>query len=111
MNRYQKISRERLLSLMINISVSVCNPTDVISVPVIARYLKTSRYQVRKYMKELESDGLVKTGVMLYGDDECALPIRGFCITDKARGLEEYKLKETKEREFIEKFFFSEHGV
>lgn len=41
MTRYQKITKERLLSLMINISVSICNPTDVISVPTIAVDFKT----------------------------------------------------------------------
>ena len=112
--KYRKINKEILFELICKIAVDVMNPGYPTSIPNYASLLGTSKYQVRKYMKELEKDGLVKSICMYYDgrpdyetgelwDDPCVL--RGWEITEKVKGTETYK-KEAKEmHELIEKIW------
>ena len=63
---YKKITREQVLDILIQCHVNFMNPTDVISIPNIACLLKTSTYQVRKYINELKKDGLVQLDIYHY---------------------------------------------
>lgn len=105
--KYEKITKEQVLDVLIQCHVNIMNPIDVISVPNIAYLLKTSEYQVRKYISELKENGLVKVGFFPSSayDDELSLPLKGFCITDKVKELDQYKIAEKNEREIIKKVF------
>lgn len=107
MMKYRKITKEQVLNILIQCHISIMNPTDVISVPNIAYLLKTSEYQVRKHINELKQEGLVQVGYFPKSclDDEMTLPLKGFCITSKARESEQYKIAEKQEKEIIKKSF------
>lgn len=103
---YKKITKEQVLDTLIQCHVNFMNPTDVISAPNIACLLKTSIYQVRKYINELKKDGLVQVGYLpLSAHEELSLPIKGFCITNKVEELEQYKIAESAEREILKRTF------
>ncbi len=104
---YKKITKEQVLDILIKCHVNIMNPTDVISIPNIAYLLKTSTYQVRKYMNQLKKDELVKIGYLPTSafDEELSLPIKGFCITNKAKELEQYKIAEKAEHETLKRVF------
>lgn len=65
------------------------------------------RNQVRKYMNQLKKDELVKIGYLPTSafDEELSLPIKGFCITNKAKELEQYKIAEKAEHETLKRVF------
>lgn len=103
---YKKITKEQVLDILIQCHVNFTNPTDVISAPNIACLLKTSTYQVRKYINELKKDGLVQVGYLPSSAyEELSLPIKGFCIANKAKELEQYKIAEKAEREILKRAF------
>ena len=54
------MTRDKLLKIMINTFVSCMNPGYPISIRNITHNEKEKYYQVRKCMKQLESEGLVK---------------------------------------------------
>ena len=91
--KYRKITKEDVLDVLIDCNLSFINYTDTVSIPNISYLLKTSKYQVRKYINELKKDGLVENGfihAMEY--DTCHLPTKGFLMTKKAEELEKYKI-------------------
>ena len=108
------MTRDRLLTIMINTFSSCMNPGWPISMRNIAELEKETYYQIRKCMKELEHEGLVKKEVFYYEGDynyeygcyesEGQLVV-GWIITDKCKQLEEYKKAEEKEIELIERIF------
>ena len=108
------MTQERLLKIMINTFASCMNPGFPISMKNIAQLEYETYYQIRKYMKQLEKEGLVKKETFYYPGDynyeygcyesEGVLVV-GWIITDKCRGLEEYKKAENEEIELIEKIF------
>lgn len=59
MNKYETIDKNRLKTFINSLPYEV--EIFGISVAECAYHLKTSTYQVRKYMKQLESEGIVKT--------------------------------------------------
>lgn len=103
--KYEKITKEQVLGVLIQCHINIMNPIDVISVPNISYLLKTSEYQVRKYIDELKKDGFVELGFIPTFDEELTLPIKGFRITDKVRELDQYKIAERNEREIIKEIF------
>lgn len=113
------MTRDKLLKIMINTFCSCMNPGYPISIRNIAELEKETYYQVRKYMKQLESEGLVKKENFYYlGDynyeygvyESEGCLIKGWTITDKCRDLEEYKKAEQKEIDFFEKCFNNVEG-
>lgn len=108
------MTKERLLKIMINIFCSYINQGYPISIRNIARLEKETYYQIRKYMKQLETEGFVKKESVYYSgdynyeygcyEDEGYL-ITGWVITDKCRQLEEYKIAQEKETKLIESCF------
>lgn len=103
--KYEKITKEQVLDVLIRCHLNVMDPVDVISAPNIAYLLKTSEYQVRKYIGELKKDGLVELAFLTILDEELVLPIKGFQITDKAKELDQYKIAERNEREIFKEIF------
>ena len=113
------MTKDKLLKIMINIFVNCMNPGYPISIRNIAEIEQETYYQVRKYMKQLECEGLVKKESFYYPGDynyeygvyesEGCL-IKGWTITDKCRNLEEYKKAEQKEIDFFEKCFNNVEG-
>lgn len=113
------MTRDKLLKIMINTFVSCMNPGYPISIRNIAHNEKEKYYQVRKYMKQLESEGLVKKESFYYPGDynyeygvyeSEGYLIQGWTITDKCRNLREYKEAEQKEIDFLERCFNNVEG-
>lgn len=105
MNKYQKITKQDVLNLLMDINISVMNPTNIMSIPCISNCLETSKYQVRKYIKELKNDGLVDKDCYCIDPEYSSLCYFGFKITDKAKKLDIYKEKEQQERNLINKIW------
>lgn len=108
------MTKEKLLNIMIDTFVCCMNPGYPISIKNIAYLEKETYYQVRKYMKELEKDGLVQKERFYYPGDynyeygvyeSEGYLVSGWTITDKCRELEEYKEASKKESELIEECF------
>ncbi|MGN1298110.1 MAG: FaeA/PapI family transcriptional regulator [Clostridia bacterium] len=108
------MTRDKLLKIMINTFVSCMNPGYPISIRNIAHLEKETYYQVRKYMKQLEQEGLVKKESIYYPGDYnyeygCyeseGFLITGWVITDKCRELKEYKIASEEEIKLIESCF------
>lgn len=108
------MTKEKLLNIMINTFVSCMNPGYPISIKNIAELENETYYQVRKYMKELEKEGLVQKEKFYYPGDynyeygvyeSEGYLISGWIITDKCRKSEKYKEASKKEDELIEKCF------
>ena len=113
------MTRDKLLKIMINTFCSCMNPGYPISIRNIAYNEKETYYQVRKCMKQLESEGLAKKESFYYAGDYnyeygCyeseGYLIQGWTITDKCRELKEYKEAEQKEIDFFEKCFNNVEG-
>lgn len=65
---------------------------DVVSIPFIAENWGESEYYVRKHMKELQTDGLVKRAHVGGCDDEGNVYcVHGWTLTGKGRQTETYK--------------------
>lgn len=111
------MTRDKLLKIMINTFSSCMNPGFPISMRNIAQLEKETYYQVRKYMKQLEKEGLVKKEMFYYPGDYSyeygcyeseGYLVVGWNITEKCRQLEEYKKAEKEEIELIERIFKGE---
>ena len=95
--KYRKIDKDVLFFLICEDAVDIMSYGYPVSIPNYAELLKTSKYQVRKYMKELEKEGLVKSVCMYYDGrpdyetgelyDEPKI-LRGWEITEKGRQTE-----------------------
>lgn len=58
--KYNKITKEQLFQFMIENRLTADFYEMIFTSKFIASRLKTSVYQVRKYLKELVNDGLIK---------------------------------------------------
>ncbi len=103
------LTKESLLRLMCDVSVGIMNYTDLISIPAIADYFNTTKYQVRKLMKELQREGLVESGIESCYSDYCEqyFIIRGFRVTKTGMETDVYKQADKRENEIIEKVWGS----
>ena len=108
------MTKEKLLNIMINTFVCCMNPGYPISIKNIAYLEKETYYQVRKYMKELEKEGLVQKESFYYPGDynyeygvyeSEGYLVSGWIITDKCKKLKEYKEASEKEDKLIEECF------
>lgn len=111
------MTRDKLLSIMINTFSSCMNFGYPISIANIAHLEKETYYQIRKNMKKLEQEGLVKKESFYYEGDYnyeygCyeseGYLIKGWVITDKCKKLDEYKKAQEKEIQLIESCFKKE---
>lgn len=106
------MTKDRLLKIMIKTFCNCMNPGYPISIRNIAYLEKETYYQIRKYMKQLEKEGLVEKKSIYYPGDydyeygyyeSSGYLITGWEITDKCRQSKEYKEAEIKEIELIER--------
>ena len=113
------MTRDKLLRIMINTFVSCMNPGYPISISNIAHLEKETYYQIRKCMKQLEKEGLVKKESFYYPGDYnyeygCyeseGYLIQGLTITDKCKNLKQYKEAEQKPIDFLESCFNNVEG-
>ncbi|MDR7856029.1 hypothetical protein [Tissierella sp.] len=104
--KYRKITQEDVYKLLVGISVSVMNTFDCINIVNIASLLKTSRYQVKKYIDELKNQGMVElVCVDISSEDEPYPPYLGYVLTKKGRDTHFYREAEQKETELIKEIF------
>lgn len=108
------MTRDKLLTIMINTFSSCMNYGYPISIANIAHLEKDTYYQVRKYMKQLEQEELVKKECFYYEGDYnyeygCyeseGFLMKGWVITDKCKHLKEYKEAVQKDIELIDSCF------
>lgn len=95
MNKNNKISKDILLTKMISLAADPMNSIGgCINIINLSFSLKTSKYQVKKCMKELRDEGLVELKMINnWDEDENYPPYWGWALTNKGRELEEYKIK------------------
>ena len=73
--KYKQISPMDVGKVLVNISLDCMAPVDNITLVNIASLLKTSRYQVKKYMKLLVEYGVAEYSVQsIYSEDELLPP-------------------------------------
>ena len=97
--KYKKITKEDVYSVLVSVAVDFLNPTfGLISLVEIAGFLKTSRYQVKKYMNILKVEGMVELDMYIeqsscyeYDDCDSGLPYWGYRLTKKGRDTAIYK--------------------
>jgi Mn-dependent DtxR family transcriptional regulator len=108
MSKYHKVTPDQVFSLMCNTTVCIMNYyTNLIPTTAMAERLETSRYRIRKCLKELEAKGYVKSGYECCYSDwlEQYRVVRGFYVTIEGQNTETYKEAERKERELIHDVF------
>ena len=107
--KYNKISAPDVFNFMCQVLSDVMCPVNTVSVPMIAKYFDTSKYRVRKAIKILKEQGLVKnTSVWPTEDDEQTLPWNGFGITSKGLEHRSYKYFSKKSEDLFKKAFYEE---
>lgn len=104
---YEKITKEQVFDVMVGITLDFIAPDHVINLVNIADLLKTSRYQVKKYMDELREEGLVelKTTMAYNVDEEPSRPYTGYRLTAKGMETEEFKQLQSEHLALIESCF------
>lgn len=95
--KYKKITKAELFTFMAKRDTDFMlyglSPFGgVLPVKYIAQSLGTSVYQVRKNMRSLSDEGLVKLNTYNYSDEyDCYPPVKMYSLTQKAREQEEVK--------------------
>ena len=105
MGKYQKITKQDVLNLMMDIDLSVMSSINIMSISCISNCLETSKYQVRKYIKELKNDGLVDKDCCCIDPEYSNRCYFGFKITDKVKKMYQYKEKKQKYHNHINKIW------
>ena len=92
MANYKKINRDQVFECFSE-QCAVLMGLYQASVPFVSQCLKTSKYQVRKYVKELVKDDLLKriSTNPYYPEDGESLPLHGFTLTSKGIKTEVHK--------------------
>lgn len=104
--KYEKITKEQVLDVLYSVAMDFIAPDSVINLVNIADHLKTSRYQVKKYMDELKEEGMVELkSTTAYKDEDSSLPYIGYTLTEKARTSEEYLKRQQENMDLIESCF------
>ena len=100
--------KKDVLMILIRIAVDIMPGAEIIPSTYIAKLLKQPIRAVRKALKELESEGLVRHGHEGGWNEYSERPfcIWGYCITQKAMELPEYEEAKKQEEELIRKIWF-----
>ena len=100
--------KHEVLMILIRISVDIMPGAEIIPSTYIAKLLKQPIRDIRKALKDLENDGLVKYGHEGGWNEYSERPfcIWGYCITKKAMELPEYKEAEEEENRLIQEIWF-----
>lgn len=110
--RYKKISKEDVFNLLVGTSLDFMNQMEgCISIKELSRLLKTSRYQVKKYMDELKRDNLVELRYYLLPittnydyELEYRPPYWGYVLTNKGRETSIYKERKIQQEKTIDEW-------
>lgn len=104
--KYTKISKDSIYNLLVGIDLDIMNPIRCINIVNMAELLKTSRYQVKKYIDILKSEDLVTLKMVdVSSDEELYPPYWGYCLTDKGKDTDYYKRKRIEEDKLIKECF------
>lgn len=104
--KYKKISKDCIYNLLVGIDLDIMNPIRCINIMNMADYLKTSRYQVKKYIDILKNEGMVALKMVdISSDEELRPPYWGYELTRKGRETEYYKQRAIEEDKLIKECF------
>lgn len=104
--KYNKINQEDVYDILVGIAVDGMNPISAISITEMAHFLKTSRYQVKKYIDIMKQNELVELKMFNFNDDEGVYPpYWGYTLTKKGRDTTKYKEKQQKAMKLMEECF------
>ena len=103
-----KTLKKEVLMVLIRIAVDIMPGAEIIPSTYIAKLLKRPIRDIRKALKELESEGLVKYGHEGGWNEYSEMPycVWGYCITKKAMELPEYEEAKRQEEEMIREIWF-----
>ena len=105
--KYKKISKDDVYKVLVNVRIDISG-FNCINLVNIASFLDTSRYQVKKYIKELKNDGMVKLIYFSYIDyygEENIPPYWGYRLTEKGEDTDYFREAEKRELKLIEECF------
>lgn len=89
MKKYKKITKTDVFDMVMSITLDFMSPLKTINLVNIASLLKTSRYQVKKYMNELKKEGLVELKYdTIHLEDELPILYWGYGLTTKGKETE-----------------------
>lgn len=100
--------KKEVLMVLIRVSVDIMPGAEIIPSTYIAKLLKQPIRDIRKVLKELESEGLIVYGHEGGWNEYSERPycIWGYCITTKAMELPEYEEAKKQEEEIIREIWF-----
>lgn len=108
---YTIVSEDDVYRKMVSIALSPNPIGGLINISNLASLLHTSRYQVRKHMRALRSNGMVElhcTTLPTYGDDDPGPPYWGYRLTDAGRETPYFKAREKADRDSLRRIFAEE---
>ena len=100
--------KKEVLITLIGVAVDIMPGAEIIPSTYIAKHLKQPIRDIRKALKELESEGFVRYGHEGGWNEYSERPfcIWGYRITKKAMELPEYEEAKKQEEELIRKIWF-----
>ena len=100
--------KHEVLMVLIRVAVDIMPGAEIIPSTYIARLLKKPIRDIRKALKELEKEGFIRYGYEGGWNEYSERPfcVWGYCITEKAMKLPEYKEAEEKEKRLIQEIWF-----
>lgn len=107
MKKYKIVSEMDVINIILRTSEN-WQGCGIIAPSNIASLLKTSRYQVNKYIKSLKNKNLLDyKSILLSSEYDYYPPYNGYCLSKKGRAKFSKELKELsdKESELIKKHF------
>lgn len=103
-----KVSKMEVFKRIMEIAVDF-HSEGVATVGSVAKYLNTTPYYVRKRIKTLIEEGYLVKGIRKGGFDELSCmpypPLKGYCLTEKAKSTELYLITLKEEEEALIKAF------
>jgi hypothetical protein len=100
--KYKKITKDDVYRILVNVALDISSPVSIINISNIASLLKTSRYQVKKYIDLMVKDGVAELKFeMIYDDEELYPPYWGYRLTPKGKDTDFYKNKDGENKKFF----------
>lgn len=105
--KYEKITRQDVYEVLVSTSLDIMNPIGgIINLVDIAGFLKTSRYQVKKYIDEMKTEGMVELhSVSIPCEDEVYPPYWGYTLTERGKNTDYYKEQDKKHENILKECF------
>lgn len=103
--KYEKITEDDVFNVLVQTNSDFMNPIgSVINLVNIASLLHTSKYQVKKYMDQLNEKGLVELKMVEnWEEEEHFPPYWGYTLTEAGKETDQFKhAVETKDSIFAE---------